>query len=306
MTRTQTRLAVLFADITGSTALFDAVGDGVARQIEREWLAQVAGLLPSFEGRLIKTIGDEVMCVFPDADKAVLAASAMQATVTSTPPQGYELKLHIGLHYGEVIEEGNDVFGNTVNVAAYLTAVALPQQIAITDSTFAMLSDALKTIARPIFRTVLKGQVGEATIYQVLWKNDNPELTDSFFSTRKPMLLPGDHGGLLLEYRNQVIRLNHLLPRIVLGRDPSCEVVIEDRYASRQHARIELDGMNFYLIDRSINGTYVIFNDRPEISVLRRDVLLDGAGKISLGRSFEESPTEVITFSSDRRSLFRV
>ncbi len=306
MTRTQTRLAVLFADITGSTALFDAVGDNVARQIEREWLAQVAGVLPSFEGRMIKTIGDEVMCVFPDADKAVLAASAMQAAVSSAPPHGYDLKLHMGLHYGDVIEEGNDVFGNTVNVAAYLTAVALPQQIAITDSTFVMLSDALKTIARPIFRTMLKGQAAEATIYQVLWKNDNPELTDSFFSTRTPIFLPGDHGGLVLEYRDQVIRLNHQLPRIVLGRDPGCDLVITDRYASRQHARIELDGMNFYLIDRSINGTYVMFNDRPEISVLRRDVLLDGSGKISLGRAFEESPSEVITFSSDRRSLFRV
>jgi adenylate cyclase len=212
----------------------------------------------------------------------------------------------MGLQYGDVIQEGNDVFGNTVNIAAYLTAVALPQQIAITDTTFAMLSAPLKTIARPIFRTLLKGQAAEATIYQILWKNDNPDLTDSFFSTRTPVLLPGDQGGLVLQYRDQLLRLNHQSPRIVLGRDPGCDLVISDRYASRQHARIELDGMNFYLIDRSINGTYLKFDDRPEISVLRRDVLLDGAGKISLGRSFDESPTEVITISSDRRSLFRV
>ena len=299
-------MAVLFADITGSTALFGAVGDRVARQIEQAWLDQVAALLPSFSGRLVKTIGDEVMCVFPDADQAVLAASAIQANVTSDPPQGHAIKLHMGLHAGDVMVEHDDIFGNTVNVAAYLAAVALPQQIAITDSTYAMLSAPLKAVTRPIFRTVLKGQVTASTIYQVLWKNENPELTDSFFSVRQPPLLPGDNGGLLLKYADQVIHLNHLQPRISLGREVSCDIVIDDRYASREHATIELDGMNFYLLDRSINGTYIAFDDRPEVSVLRRDVLLDGGGKISLGRAFQEDPKHVIEFSYDRRSLFRV
>jgi len=299
-------MAVLFADITGSAALFDAVGDAIARQIEREWLKQVTALLPQFEGRVIKTIGDEVMCVFPDADKAVLAASAMQVAVALHPPLGYAIKLHMGLHSGEVIAEGNDVFGNTVNIAAYLTAVALPQQIAITDSTFTNLSEPLKALTRPVFRTVLKGQSVESIVYQVLWKLDNPDLTDSFFSTRQPPLVPSDKGGLLLQYADQVIRLNHLRSAITLGRDPVCDVVIDDRYASREHARIKLEGMNFYLIDQSINGSYISFDNRAEISALRREILLDGSGKISLGRSYSENPSNVITFSYDRRSLFRV
>ena len=299
-------MAVLFADITGSTALFGAVGDGIARQIEQAWLGQVTALLPAFSGRLVKTIGDEVMCVFADADQAVLAASAIQANVTSRPPQGHPIELHMGLHVGDVIVEHDDIFGNTVNVAAYLAAVALPQQIAITDSTYAMLSDALKAVTRPVFRTVLKGQTVASTIYQVLWRNDNPDLTDSFFSTRQPLLLPGDNGGLLLKYADQVIHLNHLRYSVSLGRDVGCDIVVNDRFASRKHATIELDGMNFYLVDRSINGSYIAFDDRPEVSVLRRDVLLDGAGKISLGRAFQEDPQHVIEFSCDRRSLFRV
>jgi adenylate cyclase len=299
-------MAVLFADITGSTALFGAVGDRVARQIVQAWLDQVVDLLPAFDGRLVKTIGDEVMCVFPNADQAVLAASAIQANVTSRPPHDHTIKLHMGLHVGDVMVEHNDVFGNTVNIAAYLSAAALPQQIAITDSTYNMLSAPLKTVTRPVFRTVLKGQTIASTIYQVLWKNENPDLTDSFFSVRQPPLLPGDNGGLLLKYADQVIHLNHLQPRISLGRDVSCDIVIDDRYASREHATIELDGMNFYLVDRSINSTYIAFDNRLEVSVLRRDILLDGEGKISLGRAFQEDPKHVIEFSSDRRSLFRV
>ena len=306
MTRSHTNMAVLFADITGSTSLFSAVGDGVARQIEQAWLNQVTTLLPAFAGRLVKTIGDEVMCVFRDADQAVLAASAIQANVTSYPPHGHAIKLHMGLHAGDVMVEHDDIFGNTVNVAAYLAAVALPQQIAITDSTYAMLSDPLTTVARPVFRTVLKGQTIASTIYHVLWRNDNPDLTDSFFSVRQPPLLPGDNGGLLLKYADQLIDLNHLHPRISLGRDVSCDIVVDDRFVSREHATIELDGMDFYLVDRSINGTYIAFDGRPEVSVLRRDVLLGGAGKISVGRAFAEDPQHVIMFSYDRRSLFRV
>jgi class 3 adenylate cyclase len=299
-------MTVLFADITGSTELFGTVGDSIARRIERAWLDQVTALLPGFAGRLVKTIGDEAMCVFPDADQAVLAASAIQASVTANPPQGHSIELHMGLHAGDVMVEKHDVFGNTVNIAAYLAAVALPQQIAITDSTYAMLSAALKAVTRPIFRTVLKGQTITSTIYQVLWKKENPDLTDSFFSVRQTPLLPGDNGGLLLKYANQLIHLNHQQTRISLGRAVSCDIVIDDRYASREHATVELDGMNFYLLDRSINGTYIAFDHRPEISVLRRDVLLDGGGKISLGRAFQEDPKHVIEFSYDRRSMFRV
>ena len=306
MTRQHAQMAVLFADITGSTALFDAVGDTIARQIEQEWLKQIKRLLPQFDGRVVKTIGDEVMCVFPDADNAVLAASAMQAAVLSHPPLGHAIKLHIGLHSGDVIAEGDDVFGNTVNIAAYLTAVALPQQIAITGSTYAALTDTLKTRTRPVFRAVLKGQSAESIIYQVLWKLDNPELTESFFSTRQQPLVLSDMGGLLIQYANQVIHLNHSKQAITLGRDAVCDIVIDDRSASREHARIKLEGMNFYLIDRSINGSYISFDNRPEISALRREVLLDGSGRISLGRAFSENPSNVITFSYDRRSLFRI
>ena len=116
----------------------------------------------------------------------------------------------------------------------------------------------------------------------------------------------GDNGGLLLKYADQLIDLNHLHPRISLGRDVSCDIVVDDRFVSREHATIELDGMDFYLVDRSINGTYIAFDGRPDVSVLRRDVLLGGAGKISVGRAFAEDPQHVIMFFYDRRSLFRV
>ena len=299
-------MAVLFADITGSTRIFDTVGDAAARRIESEWLAQVRGLLPKHDGRLVKTIGDEVMCVFPTADMGVLAASAIQAAVTADPPAGFDITLHIGLHAGEVIVEDDDVFGNTVNAAAYLTAVASSEQIVIADPTVACLSEPLKFIVRPIFRTVLKGQTADVIVYQVLWKTDRAELTDSFFAERSRPWIPSDTGGLLLTYRDKSINLNNQVSRATLGRHSSCDIVILDTSVSRQHARVELQNMNFYLVDQSINATFVMAEDGSEVEVLRRDLRLEGSGKISLGRSFRQDPAQIVTFARDRRSIFRV
>jgi len=299
-------MTVMFADITGSTRLFETVGDVMARKIEREWLEQVRGILPEYEGRLVKTLGDEVMCVFGKADQAVLAASAIQAKVCAEPPAGYEIALHVGVHCGPVISEAGDVFGDTVNIAAYLTAVAAPEQIVLTGTTFDSLSDPLKIVVRPIFRTVLKGQTNDVVVYQVLWKTDHADMTDSFYADRSQHLIPSDTGGLALTCGDKTLHLNHLTPRAVLGRHSSCDLVIRDHMMSRQHARIELQAMNFYLIDQSINGTFVMLDGQPEIEVLRRDQRLEGSGKISLARSFKQNPTELIAFSRDRRSLFRV
>jgi adenylate cyclase len=306
MPRLTKPMTVLFADITGSTQLFKMVGDANALEIERVWLEQVRELLPRFEGQLVKTIGDEVMCVFPSADAGVLAASAMQAAVTAAPPAGYDITLHIGLNAGDVLVEEGDMFGDTVNIAAYLTSVAAPEQIVLTEQTYAFLSEPLKVVTRPILRTTLKGQTAVVIVYQVLWKTDRAEITDSFFAERSQHLIPSDGGGLVLHYRGKSLHLNHLRPRAMLGRHSSCDIVVLDASVSRQHARVELQNMHFYLIDQSINGSFVIFENRPEVEVLRRDLRLEGAGRIFLGRNFRQERPEFIEFSRDRRALFRV
>lgn len=299
-------MAVLFADITGSTMLFAKVGDENARRIERAWLRQVGELLPQFEGRIVKTVGDTIMCAFASADNAVRAACAMQVAVTNEPPAGQAIALHMGLHFGAVILEGDDMFGDTVNVSAYLADVAAPRQIVITDATFAMLSDATRKQARPIYQTVLKGHTDKAIIYDVIWKTGDPNLTDSFYYARTPHDVPGDSGGLMLAYQDQVFYLNKQKPRAVLGRDSACDILVVDPAVSRRHARIELQAMSFYLIDQSINGSFVIFDHGPQVNILHRDLVLEGSGRISLSRSFSENPAHFIQFSRDRRSLFHI
>ncbi len=295
---------MLFADISESTSLYQKLGDVAARNIVNACLTLINGVLTRFDGRLVKTIGDEAMCVFPSADLAVLAASEMQSQVVATRPGNYPVAIHVGLHYGPVLVEEDDVFGDTVNVAAYLAAVAAAEQILTTEATEQCLSASLKGCVRPIFHAVLKGSEEESTVFQVLWRTDNLDLTD--VNLRSNKIIPSDTGSLLVMLDEERVRVDQWRPSIVIGRSKDCDLVVTDRFSSRRHLSIRLVRTHFYLFDHSINGTFVSLESGEEIHVLRRELLLDGSGQIYVGRGRSEHPPEVITFARDRRSMFRV
>ncbi|OGA52321.1 MAG: hypothetical protein A3G24_25480 [Betaproteobacteria bacterium RIFCSPLOWO2_12_FULL_62_13] len=304
MARQVKTMAVLFADICDSTGLYNTLGDGAARNVVNACLSAVTSVLPRYDGRVVKTIGDEVMCVFPSTDLAVLAASEMQALVTSNRSGDPPVMIHVGLHYGSVLVEDEDVFGDAVNVAAYLTAVATPEQILTTETTEKCLSAALKSCVRPVFRAVLKGSAEESTVYQVLWRADNLDLTDVNLLSKK--LIPGDTGSLLVTLHEERARIDQWRTSATIGRAKDCDLVVSDKFASRKHLTIKLMRTNFYLIDHSINGTFVSLESGEEVHVLRSELLLDSSGQIMLGRSRIERPQEVINFSRDRRSMYRL
>lgn len=296
--------AVLFADVSESGVLYQKLGDTAARKIINACLDAVGALLPQFDGVVVKTLGDALMCVFPSADLAVRAAGEMQGVVTNERPGNYPVGIHIGLAYGAVLLEDDDVFGDTVNVAAYLTAVAMREQILTTETTQAALSPELKSSVRPIFHAVLKGAETASLVYQVLWRTDRIEITDVNIHSQK--VIPGDTGSLIVALEGERVRIDQWRPSIVIGRAPGCDLVVADRYASRRHLTIRLMRTRFYLIDHSINGTFVTLEGAPEVQVLREDLPLERSGRISLGRSAPDRSEGVITFSYDRRSMFRI
>jgi hypothetical protein len=228
----------------------------------------------------------------------------MQAQVAATRPGNHPVSIHIGLHYGTVLVEEGDVFGDTVNVAAYLAAVAAGDQILTTEATEQCLSASLKGCVRPIFHAVLKGSEEESTVFQVLWRTDNLDLTD--VNLRSNKIIPSDTGSLLVTLDEERVRVDQWRPGIVIGRSKDCDLVVTDRLASRRHLSIKLVRTHFYLFDHSINGTFVSLESGEEVHVLRRELLLDGSGQLHVGRGRAEQPHEVITFARDRRSMYRI
>jgi class 3 adenylate cyclase len=296
--------AVLFADVSDSSALYYKLGDAAAHNIIHACIDALTSLLPQYEGTLVKTLGDAIFCVFPSADLAVRAAGHMQSQVSGTCAGNHRVSIHIGIAYGPVLVQEADVFGDTVNVAAYLTKVAMHEQILMTEATGAALAQELKPSVRPVFRTVLKGASQESSVYQVLWRADMADMTE--LNEQHGKVIPGDSGSLRVWLEGQEMLLNNAHRALRIGRSSDCEIVVSDRYASREHLTIRLVRTRFYLIDHSINGTFVTLDGEEEVHLLRGELPLGRSGQLSAGRSRDQGATEVVTFEYDRRSMFRI
>jgi class 3 adenylate cyclase len=289
-TRATAQFAVLFADVVGSTRLYETFGDDQAKRMIDECLDALRGVIQHYGGRVIKTIGDEIMCVLPSADSGCLAATDMHHKIMAMPMVSMvKRSIRIGFHFGPVIEENNDVFGDTVNLAARMAGLAKGMQIITTGATVASLSPMLKLSTRPIAALAIKGKGDEVDVCEVIWQGGE-ELTMSTASiafTTKAVTLQLKHGSQTweLDYEG-----------IVLGRDAQCNVVISDRNASRQHARIERRRDKFFLIDQSTNGTFVVFANESEVVLRREELMLRSSGRIGFGHSVDLPDTETVSF----------
>ena len=297
--------AIAFVDLADSTRLFRELGDALARDVTHEFYGRVEGVLPRHAGRLVKTLGDGVMCAFPDPDRAVLAMSELHGDLWTAQVKDQPLRIHSGVSYGSVITEGADMFGTTVNISAYLAAIARTDQILATQTAVDRLSPSMRALARAAYTARLKGDDAESLVHEILWQTDRAGVTD--VNPAAVGLLPADEGALQLRFGGAMFRLNAFQHRICIGRDPANGIMVADSYVSRVHAIVEVDTIRFKLIDRSANGTYVAIDGTPgEMRVLRGETVLLGSGRISVGRSFSDPRAQPIAFRRDARALYRV
>lgn len=290
--------AIVFADISGSTRLYETLGDAIARELVSQCLDLMTEQVNRHNGAVIKTIGDEIMSTFATAEQAVEACMAMQEAVAedlparnmNTPPN---FTIRIGVHFGPCILEGGDVFGDAVNVAARMAGIAKGSQIITTQDTAAALSPAMRSSTRHLDRIPIKGKSEDVDIFEVIWQ------TDDVTRMATGLLHQGANriASLRLKYHAEVMDLDQDMNVVILGRGQKADMVVNDSMASREHARIECRRGKFILTDMSTNGTYVETTEGP--SYLRReDIVLTGQGKIALGRDLGEA-TEYVVFNCE-------
>jgi class 3 adenylate cyclase len=301
ITREMSKLAVLFVDISGSTRLYSTLGDNAAQVVVNACVTMLTSVATRFHGRVVKTIGDEVMCVFRRADDAAAAACEMQETIDAKRPGNQHVQIHIGMHYGPVLLEDNDVFGDTVNTAAYLRSVAIAGQILVGDSTYQNFSPELKNCARAVFTTAIKSaSETSTTVYQLLWHRDSGDRT--YGNLRPPEIKPGSEGSLILSYRDIEVRMGEARPEIAIGRGEDCDIAVDEMHASRKHASVKLVRNNFYLVDHSLNGTFVTLEGGEEIHLRRQELMIERSGSFALGRAAGEGKPQLVVFTRDRRA----
>ena len=292
MTDATSDLAVLFADVSGSTKLYESLGDKEALATIGRCVALMSSVCAGHGGRVVKTIGDEVMAVFASADKAAEAAAEMQSRISEhTPVGGSRLAIRVGFHVGPAIEVAGDVFGDSVNVASRMAALAKREQIILSSHTVSALAPWLRARVREVDTLSVKGKTQDIGIFELIWQDSDADLTA--VATRwKP--LPA---RIVLRHGATERILDESATTITLGRDAQSDIVIGDRKASRLHARVERRRDKFVIVDQSSNGTYVTVDGEPEIMLRREELMLRGRGRVAFGHAHAEDPTEYLAFS---------
>jgi len=133
-------LTLLFTDLKGSTAMYDKIGDLNALSLVREHFALLRGIIAAYHGAVVKTMGDAVMASFSDPVSALQAAAVMRRE-TLKAGGGEKLSIKIGVHSGPCIaidtNDQLDYFGQTVNIASRVQAVAAGGEIVCTEAVYA-------------------------------------------------------------------------------------------------------------------------------------------------------------------------
>jgi adenylate cyclase len=305
--RTGLPRTVLFVDISGSTKLYETLGNARAQSVIAKTLAILSDCATRNLGTIVKTIGDEVMCTFSSAREAAEAAVDMQRSVREAAASdeiGVKgLTVRVGFHSGPVIAHAADVFGDTVNVAARVVAHAKPGQILVAKQTVRRLPK--EGAARFIGSIQVKGKSAPLELYEIVWDHENLTMVKDIFEAKASVT------RLTAAFGDVTIEMGPDRPVLHMGRGPENEFVVPDPLASRVHARIEYRHDRFLLIDQSLNGTYVQMQGAGEVALRRDEIVLERSGLISLGKSVADHREQCLKFTVQRtnqvsdRSLMR-
>jgi len=289
-------LAILFADVVGSTKLYELMGDAKARVTVQNCIDLMTRATEENLGNVIKTMGDEVMCTFPAVDNAVEAAAQMQKMISEElSVDDVPVAIRVGFHFGPVMLEDDDVFGGAVHTANRMTSQAKAAQIITTAIAVGKMSSDWQSWTRQIDLATVKGVKDEIALFEVLWqREDNTRMLPTINWSQATDVR---NQRLRLTYRGQEVVVDNVRPYVSIGRAEDSDIVVKDTLISRLHARIEFVRGKFVLYDESTNGTCVK-QDSGEEQFVRRDSLqITGAGSIGLGRVPQPNSPQAIQFN---------
>lgn len=296
-------VTVVFADLTGSTGVFESLGNVKATTAITRLTQWIGKVCEANGGHVVKFLGDGVLIVFPHGADAIEAATELQRvhhTRISNWPEPLQMRLQVGMARGEIVEQDGDCYGDAVNVASRLSDLSGPEQILASESVMQDLPANSIVRSRGLGAMVIRGRTEPCVVHRIEWQSEL--LSEAF--TMQASLAPSPLSCRTAQ--PDFIELSWLdvsagfsfseLP-LFLGRDPDAQFVIQDPRVSRKHARIEWRAGKFYLEDVSSFGTWVKFADNAAVVSLRRQecvLLMDG--EIALGAPFEDFTVPTISY----------
>jgi adenylate cyclase len=296
---------VVFTDLHGSTAVFEALGNARATEIVTQITTWIGAQCEAHGGRVVKTLGDGVLAMFPDGHSAVKAVVALQRIHSKRvvpDADGVRMPIRIGVASGEVEIVAGDCYGDAVNVAARLCDLCGPNQIWANADSLATVDEAQGVTFRILGPINIRGRAEPCTVYQIEWREE--EATDflTMQGALDPELATGDKDALgreiELDCMGNTKRFKAFDLPIHIGRVRNVEFAVNDPRVSRAHARLEWRNGSVVLVDVSTYGCWVRFNGAKGSDILlrREECVLHGTGELALGASFADATVPKVAF----------
>lgn len=290
---------IVFADIAGSTALYEVLGNERAAEAVTLVVGAMARSIEQGGGRVVKTLGDGVLAVFTEATRVSSAMAALMRAHQQHMqdwPSEMSLEVRVGVAGGEVVEVDGDCYGDAVNLAARLCERARPGEVWLSASAVQTPAEDARFVR--LGTLAIRGKSEPIVVYGLEWRQDeDPEaqtilthLPSTFGPPpTEPAQLQVHWGGEGRAYGAQDMPLQ-------LGRAPQSQLFVNDPRVSREHARIEWGGGAFSLVDLSRFGTWLRFDGQEPLLLRRDSCRLHGSGQIALGVSFADPSAPVLRF----------
>lgn len=288
---------VVFADLVGSTSMFERLGDETASRFVTQLVGALSQVFEQHSGRVVKLLGDGLFVVFPQEGDALAACISIQKRFLEKPIRaggsGAPVQMQMGIESGEVVEIDGDCFGDTVNSAARLADLAGAAQILTTQNVWSALGPMQRASLRSLGPMHLRGRAEASHVYRVEWQTGRDEdatMMGRLMASSAPQVLS-------LVAGEQSVQIDARSLAISIGRGAGASLALNDPRVSRMHATLEWRGGQFVLSDASSYGTWVYFGNQSEAVVLRRtECYLVGSGQISAGCERQEG-SPLISFS---------
>lgn len=289
---------VVFADIVGSTSMFERMGDQAASRFVTQLVGELSQVFEQHSGRVVKLLGDGLFVVFPHESDALTACVSIQKRLLEKPIRpggsGALAQLQMGIESGEVVVIDGDCFGDTVNSAARLADLAGAAQILTTQSVWSALGPVQQSSLRSLGPMHLRGRAEASHVYRVEWQTGRDDEATRMGRSR---VSDASQWVLALVAGEQTVQIHARSPKISIGRGAGVSLALNDPHVSRMHATLEWRGGQFVLSDASSYGTWVYFGNQNEAVVLRRtECYLVGSGQICPGCERKEG-SPLISFS---------
>ena len=293
---------VVFADISGSTSLYETLGNERATEAVTQVTQWIADTIEAHGGRVVKKLGDGVLCIFGDAAGAVSATATMlrqHHERLGRWPQPLRMDIRVGVASGEVVDVDGDCYGDAVNVASRLCERAGPAEIWATETTVLLAGTAPDAWYRKLGLMEIRGKAEALMLYHVEWREDEAPDSLTMQAALVSSFAPVDSilGQIQFSWHGVNMSFTSSDAPVHVGRANHAQLCINDPRVSRLHARIDWRNSGFVLTDMSSFGTWVRFDGSEAPVRLRRDAcILHGTGQIALGVSFSEPSAPVMNF----------